>query len=227
MFGRHSLPASLALLAVLAAPVSAQQDSTPPPPPPAAGAMRPMAGPPMGGMMHMRGQGQMRGFAMQRMRGMRPMMRGMMQGAMRVRIYSPKSLLDHKDALGLTQAQVDRLSQLDSDATKAMDQARADQQSHLKALRDALDAAKPDSKTVKAEFDAAHQAMGAMQWAAINAALGAKAVLTPVQSARVQGWADAMQHRMMGAGARGGMGGPMRHAPGTGWQRGTPPSGGR
>lgn len=219
MFGKHSLPASLALLAVLAAPVSAQQDSTPTPPAPPAGAMRPMAGPPMGGMMHMRGQGQMRGFAMQRMRGMHPMTRGMMQGAMRVRIYAPKSLLNHKNALELTQSQVDRLSQLDSDATKAMDQARADHQSHLKALREALDATKPDPKTVKAEFDAAHQAMGAMQWAAINAALGAKAVLTPVQSARVQGWADAMQHRMMG--------GPMRHTPGTGWQRGAPPSGGR
>jgi len=219
MFGKHSLPASLALLAVLAAPVSVQQDSTPTPPTPPAGAMRPMAGPPMGGMMRMRGQDQMR--------GMRPMMRGMMQGAMRVHVYAPKSLLNHQDALELTQAQVDRLSQLDSDATKAMDQARADHESHIKALRDALDAAKVDPKTVKAEFDAAHQAMGAMEWAAINAALGAKAVLTPVQSARVQGWADAMQHRMMGAGARGWMGGPMRHTPGTGWQRGTPPSGGR
>ncbi len=225
MFVRHSLPASLALLAVLAAPVSAQQDSTPTPPAPPAGAMRPMAGPPMGGMMCMRGQ--MRGFAMQRMHGTRPMMGAMMQGALRLRVYSPKSLLNHKDALELTQAQVDRLSQLDSDATKAMDQARADHQSHLKALREALDASKADPKTVKAEFDAAHEAMGAMEWAAINAALGAKAVLTPVQSARVQGWADAMQHRMMGAGAPGWMGGPMRHTPGTGWQRGTPPSGGR
>lgn len=124
----------------------------------------------------------------------------MMGDVAKLRAFGPKHLLDHSAALGLSSSQVDRLSQIDSDATKAIDQARANHQNHLKELHDALSAAAPDPKTVKAHFDAAHEAAGTMQWAEINAALNARAVLTDVQRARVEGWTDAMNHGHMGAG---------------------------
>lgn len=182
---KYEVAAVLALLFGGIASAAAQQPAPQPMPPNGA----PGAGMQMG---------------MQRMERMHSMMAGamgpMMGDFIELHAFQPKNLLNHTTALSLSTSQVDRLSQIDSDATKAIDQARASHQSHLKELHDALNATTPDLKAVKAHFDAAHDAAGTMHWAAINAALSARAVLTDVQRARVAGWIDAMRHEHMGAG---------------------------
>lgn len=184
MLHKYEVATALALLLGAAGTATAQQPTP-----------QPMPGGTPGAGMAMPRMARMAGMHGMMAEAMGPMIGDMMK----LHAFSPKILLDHSTELGLSSSQVDRLSQIDSDATKAIDQARASHQSHLKEMVDALNAATPDPKTVKAHFDAAHEAAGAMHWAQINAALGARGVLTDVQRARVQGWTDAMQHHGMGA----------------------------
>ena len=123
-----------------------------------------------------------------------PMME-MMGPMMRVMMFSPEHLLQRKDALGLTAAQVTRLTALRDAAKTAHDAAQADLKTHHTAVMQAMNANAPDTVALRQHFQAAHTAMGNAHWAMLRAAAQARAVLTDAQRGRVDGWADAMQMR--------------------------------
>ncbi len=160
----------LATLALAAAPLAAQQPGKP-------DTMRhPMMGPgPMSPMME--------GCMMQQMGP--AMMKSM--------LYTPQHLLARKDALALTADQVTRLTALRDGTKTAHDAAMADARTHMQAMEQAANAAKPDTAALKTHFQAAHAAMGQAHWTMLASGAQARAVLTDAQRAKVQAWADSMQ----------------------------------
>ncbi len=121
--------------------------------------------------------------------------RGMMKHGMGMGMMpsAPGNLLRHRAVLGLTVQQVTRLAALHDAATTAHDAAAAQARRHHKALAGVLKTSTPDTAAAGRHFQAAHAAMGEAHWAQLRAAGLARAVLTDVQRARVDGWADAMR----------------------------------
>jgi hypothetical protein len=166
----------LVLMALVAAPLAAQQP----------------AKPDTGMRHHMMGQGMGQGMMpqmMQMQEMMGPMMRGM--------AFAPNHLLMRKDALGLSAQQVARLTALRDAAKAAHDAAHADAKTHMDALAQAMQAGAPDTGAVKLHFQAAQAAMGKAHLTMLTAAARAKALLTDEQRGRVNGWVDAMEMRPM------------------------------
>ena len=122
-----------------------------------------------------------------------PMMREMGPAMMKMMFYTPQHLLAREDALSLTADQVTRLTALRDGAKGAQDAAMADAKTHMQAMEQAANAAKPDTAALKVHFQAAHSAMGKAHWAMLSTAAQARAVLTDAQRAKVQAWADSMQ----------------------------------
>jgi Spy/CpxP family protein refolding chaperone len=146
---------------------------------------------------------------------------GFMSGFM---MYAPDRLVDRRAALNLTPEQVSRLESLAQEARTARAQADTAARTHEEPLRALWDADAPDVRAIETHMQAANAARQAGQLAAARAAARAKAVLTPEQRGRVDGWregARAMVHRR-GIGPRpdrpGRMDGPRR--PGMGFRRG-------
>lgn len=150
------------------------------------------------------------------MGGMMPGMMGGMMGAMgeghgammgpmmRVGVFQPAHLLERKDVLGLSADQVKKLEEVKAGAEKAHDETHAAMESHHAALAQAWSAARPNAQEIRRHFEAAHAAMGRAHWAQMDAAIQAKALLTDVQRARAEGWADAAAgQRRMGGGMMG------------------------
>ena len=121
------------------------------------------------------------------------MMQEMMGPMMRAMAYAPEHLLAHKDALGLTDQQMARLTAIRDAAKAAHDAAAADAKTHGDALGQVFSASTPDTAAVRLHFEGMHTAMGKAHVAILRAAAQAKAVLTDMQRARVEGWADMMQ----------------------------------
>ena len=180
----------MSLLAALlvAAPLAAQQPDSAKQPMP----MRRHTGMMGQGMM----PGQMRG-TMGPMMGHMQMMGGMTGPMMRGMAFEPGRLLMHKDVLQLTDQQVSKLTALRDAAKTAHDAAMKDMQTHLQEMLPLLQAASPDTAKIKPHFQAAQAAMANAHWAMLVASTQARAVLTDAQRGRVEGWADAMQHRGM------------------------------
>jgi Spy/CpxP family protein refolding chaperone len=139
-------------------------------------------------------------------------------------MYAPDRLVDRRAALNLTPEQVSRLESLAQEARTARAQADTAARTHEEPLRALWDADAPDVRAIETHMQAANAARQAGQLAAARAAARAKAVLTPEQRGRVDGWregARAMVHRR-GIGPRpdrpGRMDGPRR--PGMGFRRG-------
>lgn len=195
-----------AAMLVSAGPLAAQQDTVRPrgPGPQCVGADCPRAGAAMPGGMGA-GMGMMHGGGM-----------GMMGagGAMaRTMAFAPDRLLDHRAALGLSERQVQRLTQLRDDAKAAHDAQHEMAMKYMEELGKL--AGSTDTAAVRAAFMGHHQAMGSAHWIMLRAATQAKGVLTEVQRARVDGWVDAMQaHRAQGSGMGAGMGAGMGPGPG-------------
>ncbi len=167
----------LVLVALVAAPLAAQQPAKPD-----TGMMHDMMGPGMG-------QGMMPQMMMQMQEMMGPMMRGM--------AFAPDHLLMRKDALNLSAQQVARLTAIRDVAKTAHDAAQADAKTHMGALAQAMQASAPDTGAVRLHFQATHAAMGKAHLTMLTAAAQAKALLTDEQRGRVNGWVDAMEmHRM-------------------------------
>lgn len=165
----------LGILALTATPLASQQPSRPD------SMKRPMMPEMMGqGMM---GPGMM-GHMMQMHQMMAPMMRGM--------AFAPGHLLNRKDALELTAAQVTRLTAIQDAAKAAHDAAQAEHKTHLDAVVQAMKAAAPDTNVMRTHFQAAHAAGGKAHWVMLSAAAQARAVLNDTQRGRVEGWTDAM-----------------------------------
>jgi len=179
---------SLMVALLVAAPLAAQQPDSAKQPMP----MRRHPGMMGQGMM----QGQMGGM-MGPMMGHMQMMGGMMGPMMRGMAFEPGRLLMHKDVLQLTDQQVSKLTALRDAAKSAHDAAMKDMQTHMQEMLPLLQAASPDTAKIKPHFQAAQAAMANAHWAMLVASAQARAVLTDVQRGRVEGWADAMQHRGM------------------------------
>ena len=131
----------------------------------------------------------MPGMMGHQMEMMGPMFRGM--------AFAPMHLLEHKDALELTPQQVTRLTALQDAAKGAHDAAQTEMQTHMQAMTTVMKAANPDTNQLKQHFQALQTAMGRAHWSMLSAAAQARGVLTDLQRGRVEGWADAMQGRMM------------------------------
>ena len=174
----------LGLLALAAASLAAQQPSRPD------SMKRPMMPEMMGQVM---GQGMMgRGMMGQGMMGHMMQMHQMMAPMMRGMAFAPDHLLNRKDALELTAAQVTRLTAIRDAAKAAHDAAQAEHKTHLDAVVQAMKAAAPDTNAMKTHFQAAHAAGGRAHWVMLSAAAQARAVLNDTQRGRVEGWTEAM-----------------------------------
>jgi len=122
-------------------------------------------------------------------------MHEMMAPMMRAMAFTPEHLLERKDALALTPQQVTRLTVLHDAAHAAHQAAQTEAKTHRDAMVRALAAATPDTASVRQHFQAAHDAMGKGHLAMLRAAAQAKGILTEGQRGRVEGWADAMEMR--------------------------------
>src|SRR3989442_898036 len=183
------------LALMICVPVAAQQRDTTKKGPPAMGhGMAPGAMP--GGGMGM--EGMMGGMMGHMMQTMGPMTRTMAS--------SPAHLLMHKDVLHLTDQQAAKLTALRDAAQAAHDAAMTAMRTQGEAMATAMSVATPDTTQLKAHFQAAQAAMAQAHWVMLSAAAQARALLTETQPARVDGWADVMEHMMptMGPGAPGG-----------------------
>jgi Spy/CpxP family protein refolding chaperone len=148
-----------------------------------------------------------------------PMMMGFGGG-----MFSPTLLLERREALNLTADQVTKLSTLESEAKAAREKAAADSKPHREELEKLWQQTVPDVTQLRTHAQALMQAEQGARLNALTTWAQAKAVLTPEQRGRVQGWADARRQRGRGfRGRRGpGMGGP-----GGGGESGARPFGGR
>jgi Spy/CpxP family protein refolding chaperone len=99
--------------------------------------------------------------------------------------FAPDRLLAQNGELQLTAHQVSALIAI-RDATRHSADAAAEQaRRHLDELKVALDAATPDTSTIRTQFLAAHQALGEARLALLVATARAKAILTEAQRAQV------------------------------------------
>ena len=203
---RRSLTALAAICLLAPAAGLAQQAETPQDSTPAPGMMGGQGG--MQGMMG--GQGGMQG-----MMGGQGGMQGM--GAQdellqQLEFFAPEKLTEHKDLLGLTDAQVTSLDAIHDNKHEAHMASHASEAEHRTGLEEALGADTPDPAAIKTHAEGLMNAMHAAHLASITAAVQARAVLDETQTARVEGWIDA-EHRMgggmggMGMGQGGAMGG--------------------
>jgi len=173
----------LAVLAMLGAPLAAQQPAAPD------------SGHHRGGRMGPGGPGMMEGHG-----GMMGPGMGMMMGGME---YSPAHLIAMNGELSLTAQQITALTAL-RDAAKRDGQAAMDKiKTHMDELRTALDAASPDTVAIRTHFLAAHEAMGEAHLAMLITNARAKALLTDAQRAQLA----QMHHGMMEGHRRGHAGG--------------------
>lgn len=122
----------------------------------------------------------------------------------------PAALVRFRQQLELTDEQVSRLEALEQPLREAHEQARQTIQEHQRQLREAWQADEPDGAAIRSHMQAIMQAEQQAQLAAVDAALGARAVLTDEQRGRLQGWIGA---RAWGQRAR------MMRQP-RGWRRG-------
>ncbi|UCF40985.1 MAG: Spy/CpxP family protein refolding chaperone [Gemmatimonadota bacterium] len=124
-----------------------------------------------------------------------------------VRAFSPQALIQRKDFLGLTEEQVARLEQLGEELQGVHDQAVEEARSSHEALREAWQADQPDAEAVRRYARQAMEAHQAAQLAMVGSAAQAKALLSPEQQGKMQGW---MEGRRQGGQMRGSRPG-MRH----------------
>lgn len=134
-----------------------------------------------------------------------------------VGVYHPSHLLERRDVLSLTPDQVTRLSTLENELKAAHEKAAAELKPQREELAKLLQQSAPDVAQVRTRAQAVMQAEQAVRLTTLTTSLQAKAVLTPEQRGRVQGWADGGR---MGMGMRRPM---MRRGPGGPDGPGAPP----
>jgi Spy/CpxP family protein refolding chaperone len=127
-----------------------------------------------------------------------------------MRAFAPQLLIQRKDFLGLTEDQVSRLEQLSEEMKSAHEQALQEAQTHHDALRDAWQSDQPDADVVRRYAQQAMEARQVAQLAMVGGAAQAKALLTPEQQGKMEGWMDGMR---MGRQMRSGQRGMRRGAP--------------
>lgn len=121
--------------------------------------------------------------------GHEPGMRGdhePMSGMTFIQQFAPAAVLREREALGLSDEQVTRLTALAEETAAVRDKALATHETHRNQLQHALMAPVPDPAIVRTHFDAAHAAMGHAHWVGVDAAIRSLAVLTDNQRAQVR-----------------------------------------
>ena len=128
----------------------------------------------------------------------RPMMQGAaghdgmgMPMMMEIHAYGPAHLLERREVLGLTDEQVQRLTQLQTQATSAHEAAREAAHQHMQQAQQAWNAG--DAAGVTNHARLGMQSMQQAHLAMLESAAQARGVLTPEQRARVAGWTDMMR----------------------------------
>jgi Spy/CpxP family protein refolding chaperone len=121
-----------------------------------------------------------------------------------MRAFSPRALVQRKDFLGLTEDQVSRLEQLNEELTGVHERALEEAQASQDALREAWQADQPDADVVRRYAQQAMEARQAAYLAMVGGAAQAKALLTPEQQSKMEGWMEGMRMgRQMRSGQRG------------------------
>jgi Spy/CpxP family protein refolding chaperone len=137
--------------------------------------------------MHPGGMAMGQGHAMCQQMDMMDMM-GMMGGGMLTPIlqFAPARLLSHADHLGLTTDQVARLTALRDATAKAAEQAHEPAMAAHMKLDQAFKDSPQDTTAIRQYFMAHQTAMSNTQWIRANAALQARAILTPEQRMKIE-----------------------------------------
>jgi len=115
-------------------------------------------------------------------------MMGMMGGGVMGPImqFAPARLLSHAEHLGLTADQVARLTALRDATAKAAAQAHEPAMAAHMKLDQAFKDAPQDTLAIRQYFMAHQTAMSNTQWIRANAALQARAILTPEQRMKIE-----------------------------------------
>ena len=192
--------AGAALLAVVAAGALPAQDAPPPP------EQRPRQL-----RIHEPGTGLQGGPAMHRQTGRMGARRGEM-GVMGA--YSPQMLIARKDLLGLSDEQVSQIGQLSADAQAAQEQSMEAVKQIQEQLQEAWAADQPDAAAVRSYAQAGMEVRQNARLAMIEGAARAKALLTPEQQGKLEGFVEGRRMGMRQRGMRG-QSGQMRGNQGT------------
>ena len=100
--------------------------------------------------------------------------------------FAPARLLSHAEHLGLTADQVARLTALRDATATAVEQAHAPAMAAHMKLDQAFKEAPQDTVPIRQYFMAHQTAMSNTQWIRANAALQARAILTPEQRMKIE-----------------------------------------
>jgi len=110
---------------------------------------------------------------------------------MEMHVYSPAHLLDRRETLSLTDQQVQRFTQLQTEFQAAHERARQEAEEHVRQAQQAWVGG--DANGVATHVRAGMEAMQQAHLAMVTASTAVRAALTAEQRARVQGWTDAMR----------------------------------
>jgi hypothetical protein len=105
-------------------------------------------------------------------------------------IFAPQLLLDRRDQLGLSAEQVAELERLAAGVRATRDAATAAAEPLRAQLDEALRADRPNPEQVLERARALMETRQRVALAELESGVRAKAVLSPEQRGRVQGWAD-------------------------------------
>lgn len=107
--------------------------------------------------------------------------------------FAPRALLNRRERLALTDEQAKQLEALATEMQQARDEAATERSAHREKMRALWTADKIDVAALQTEARAGMQAAQGVELQAITDIAKAKALLTPEQRGRVEGWADAQR----------------------------------
>ncbi len=136
---------------------------------------------------------------------MRQQMRLGAAGLPGVHHFAPQALIARKDFLGLSEEQVAQLERLGEELTGTHEQALESAKASHEALLEAWQADRPDADAVRRYAEQAMQAQQAAHLAMLTGAAQAKALLTPEQQGKMQGWIEGSRMGMRMRAGRPGM----------------------
>jgi Spy/CpxP family protein refolding chaperone len=174
-----------ALFAVVAAGTLQAQDDPPPP------VDRPMR-------LHAPGTGLDQGPAMRQRMGRRA---GGLAGGQRY--YAPQFLAAQRQLLGLTDEQISQLETLGAEGQAEREQELEQARTSQEALHEAWQADQPDPDAIRRHAQATMEAHQRIQLDLLDRAARAKALLTPTQQGKLQGWVEGRRMSRGGRGMRG------------------------
>lgn len=114
--------------------------------------------------------------------------------------FAPRALLNRRARLDLTDDQVKQLEVFASDMEQARDKTMTEVRAHRDKMRELWDADPIDVNAIQSEARALMQVQQTAHLQSLTDIAKAKALLTPEQRGRVEGWADARRWGRRGPG---------------------------